>query len=186
MLTPQFTPTEAAALLDLPERQIRKEYEHGLLGRSTRPRLTLPGLVYLQTVRRLGFTLGVQDRKKILAAIRKAMKAQPNPDMVRVSDVMSLHVGPVVEEITALVKQFEAWKQRLVVRSDILAGEPVFPNSRLAVRHVGLMAERGESAKNILEDYPYISERDVAFAQLYARAYPRVGRPRAARQAPAR
>ncbi len=186
MPTTQFTPTEAAALLDLPERQIRKEFEHGLLGRSTRPRLALPGLVYLQTVRRLGLTLGVQDRKKILAAIRKAMKAQPNPNMVRVSDVMSLHVGPVVEEITALAEQFEVWKQRLVTRSDILGGEPVFPNSRLAVRHVGMMAERGEPAKNILEDYPYISEQDVTFARLYARAYPRVGRPRAARQAPAR
>jgi uncharacterized protein (DUF433 family) len=182
----QFTTTEAAALLDLPERQIRKEFEHGLLGRSTRPRLALPGLVYLQTLRKLGLTLGVRDRKKILAAIRKAMKASPRPDMVRVSDVMSLHVGPVVQEITDLAKQFEAWKQRLVTRNDILGGEPVFAGSRLAVRHVGFMVERGESTKNILEDYPYLTDHDVAFAQLFARAYPRVGRPRVARQAPAR
>jgi uncharacterized protein (DUF433 family) len=130
--------------------------------------------------------LGVQDRKKILAAIRKAMKDQPWPDTVRVSDLMTLHVGPVVQEITALAEQFDEWKNRLVTRNDILGGEPVFPGSRLAVRHVGLMAERDESTKNILEDYPYIPERDVAFARLFARAYPRVGRPHATRQAPPR
>jgi len=186
MPTPQFTPAEAAALLDLPERQIRKEFEHGLLSRSARPRLALPGLVYLQTVRRLGLTLGVQDRKKILAAIRKAMKAQPRPETVQVSTVMSLHVGRVVQEITTLAEEFEAWKKRLLIRNDILGGEPVFPGSRLAVRHVGLMAERGESTKNILEDYPYITDQDVAFARLFARAYPRAGRPRAPRQAPTR
>ena len=91
-----------------------------------------------------------------------------------------------MQEITALAEQFHEWKSRLVTRNDILGGEPVFPGSRLAVRHVGLMAERGESTKNILEDYPYIAERDVAFARLFARAYPRVGRPHATRQTPPR
>ena len=91
------------------------------------------------------------------------------PDTVRVSDVMSLHVGPVVQEITALAEKFEAWKLSLRVTSRFLGGEHVFPNSRLAVR--------GESTKNILEDYPYLTDHDVAFAQLFARAYPRVGRP---------
>ncbi len=70
--------------------------------------------------------------------------------------------------------------------ADILGGEPVFPKSRLAVSRVAGLAERGESVRSILKDYPYLTEQDVAFARLFVRAYPRVGRPREQRQAPSR
>ncbi len=71
---------------------------------------------------------------------------------------------------------FERWKTGLVVRKEILGGEPVFPKSRLAVRHIGAIAERGESLDVILEDYPYLTSLDVEFAKLYAREHPLVGR----------
>jgi uncharacterized protein (DUF433 family) len=73
--------------------------------------------------------------------------------------------------------RFDAWKARLVRSPDILGGEPVFPGSRLAVRHVGGMVLRGAPLEEIREDYPYLSDEDVAFARLYTEAYPRVGRP---------
>jgi uncharacterized protein (DUF433 family) len=91
-----------------------------------------------------------------------------------------------VRELTEKVMAFDAWKQKLIVRDEILGGEPVFPKSRLAVRHVGGLIERGESAEAIIEDYPYLDEQDLKFAALYSRAYPRVGRPRATDQAAAR
>jgi len=37
---------------------------------------------------------------------------------------------------------------------------------------------KGESRQEILEDYPYLTERDLEFSMLYVRAYPRMGRPR--------
>jgi uncharacterized protein (DUF433 family) len=61
----------------------------------------------------------------------------------------------------------------------ILGGEPVFPGSRLAVRHVGEMLGRGGEPREIWEDYPYLTEEDLAFARLYTLAYPKMGRPRA-------
>jgi uncharacterized protein (DUF433 family) len=66
------------------------------------------------------------------------------------------------------------------------AGEPVFPKSRLAVRQVGTMLLRGAAPADIREDYSYLTEQDIEFAKLFALAYPRVGRPREAGQAPAR
>src|SRR5262249_45683910 len=75
-------------------------------------------------------------------------------------------------------RRFEAWKAKLVCSPDILGGEPVFPGSRLAVRHVGGMLLRGASLKEIHEDYPYLSGEDIAFAKLYMEASSRVGRPR--------
>lgn len=65
------------------------------------------------------------------------------------------------------IDPFEEWKSRLVIRTEILGGEPVFPGSRLAVRHIGGLAARGESLGDILEDYPYLTDTDVEFAKIY-------------------
>lgn len=53
-----------------------------------------------------------------------------------------------------------------------MGGAETFPNSRLTVRHIGEMLERGVAVKEILEDYPYLSPSDLDFARLFVRAYP--------------
>jgi hypothetical protein len=67
-----------------------------------------------------------------------------------------------------------------------MAGERVFPGSRLTVRHVGELLERGDSPNDLLEDYPELSPQDLEFSQLFVKAYPRAGRPRVRDQAIAR
>jgi uncharacterized protein (DUF433 family) len=76
------------------------------------------------------------------------------------------------------LSDFEKWKTKLVQRAAVLGGEPVFPKTRLAVRHIGEMARRGASIEEITSDYPSLSKHDVEFAKRYVAAYPRVGRPR--------
>jgi uncharacterized protein (DUF433 family) len=68
--------------------------------------------------------------------------------------------------------RFEEWKAQLVTDDAILGGEPVFPKSRLAVRHVGQMLLRGASRDEVQEDYPYLSDRDLDFAEICAQATP--------------
>lgn len=70
--------------------------------------------------------------------------------------------------------RFKDWQKRLVTNSNIMGGETVFPNSRLTIRRVGSMLDRGESAESIREDYPYLSQEDLEFAQIYVRAYSNV------------
>ena len=71
------------------------------------------------------------------------------------------------------------WRRgEVVTRDDILGGEPVFPGSRLAIRHIGQMVLRGAAVKEILEDYPYLDEQDIEFAKQFVAEYPRVGHPR--------
>lgn len=42
-----------------------------------------------------------------------------------------------------------------------------FPGTRLSIRHIGAMAERGDGAiEEILDDYPYLTYRDVRLAML--------------------
>jgi uncharacterized protein (DUF433 family) len=181
-----FSPAEAAALVDLPEGRVRKEIEHGFFekrGRGRRPSLGFEALVFLRAVQLMELELRVDDRKKVLKSIRNALVHSRPPETVELSSVLRLALGPIVRELTEKVAAFDAWKKKLVIRDDILGGEPVFPGSRLAVRHVGGLMERGESSEAIIEDYPYLDEQDLKFAALFSRAYARVGRPRATDQA---
>lgn len=109
------------------------------------------------------------------------MKAGTTPEVLDLTAVLSLKLGPLVRDLAELVEGFEDWKTRLVSQEDILGGEPVFAGSRLAVRRVGALAERGESATALLQDYPSLKPADIEFARLYTKAYPRVGRPREVR-----
>jgi uncharacterized protein (DUF433 family) len=180
-----FTTNEVVALFDLDERRVRKEVEHGVLGASSPPRFDLSAVVYLLTLARIGFEVTVvEDRKKLYAQIIRTIAAQ-KALTVALSPIMELKLGPVIRDATEQIQRFVAWKQRLVTDDRVLAGEPVFPGSRLAVRHVGGMLLRGASIDEIRDDYPYLSNDDLEFASTFARAYPPIGRPRE-RQAPAR
>jgi uncharacterized protein (DUF433 family) len=59
-----------------------------------------------------------------------------------------------------------------VTDNAILGGEPVFPKSRLAVRHIGEMLLGGASRDEVREDYPYLSDRDLDFAVAYTQGRP--------------
>lgn len=167
---------EVVALFDLDDRRVRKEVEHGVL---EAPRFELPAVVYLQTLSKLGFEMsGVEDRKRLRAAIELAMKGMVSTLRVALSSITELNLDGVLREVKERIERFETWKDALVVDDKILAGEPVFPGSRLSVRHVGGMLLRGAPAGDVREDYPYLGDEDVEFARLYARAYPRMGRPR--------
>lgn len=61
-------------------------------------------------------------------------------------------------------KPSEQASTRIVQRDDTLGGEPVFEGTRIPVRHVGLLARKGTSLAEILEDYPALREGDVSIA----------------------
>ncbi len=70
--------------------------------------------------------------------------------------------------------RFLTWcEQRISADPSILGGEPVFAGTRLSVRRIAEAAERGETLARLLEDYPYLTEEDVAFARQFAIAHAR-------------
>lgn len=184
-MTDVLTVNEAAALFGLDEGRIRKDVEHGVFGAGSPPRFELSAVVYLRALVDFGFELGVDDRKKLYGLIVRALKMRKPPATTELSPITELKLGKLVGEVTERIDRFDAWRNRIVTDPKVLGGEPVFPRTRLAVRHVGGMLLRGGSPKEIREDYPQLTDDDIEFAKLYAQAHPRVGRPRE-RQAPAR
>jgi len=181
MATEILSATEVAALAGLDEGRVRKEVEYGIL---SRPSFSFADLVYFAVLGALGVQLGVEDRRKLHSAVIAAMVAREAA--ARISPVLEVRLDRVATDVSGRLARFEAWKKKRVVTDEsVRGGEPTFPKSRLAVRHLGGMVLKGASKEEVLEDYPYLKDEDIEFAPVYTRAYPRMGRPRD-RQAAAR
>jgi uncharacterized protein (DUF433 family) len=97
---------------------------------------------------------------------------------LKLDDYLFIDVEKVAKDVAPRIELYAEGLSRIEERDDVLGGEPVFRNTRLSVKHIGKMRDDGGAAKDILEDYPYLRERDVEFARIYYRAHPIVGRPR--------
>jgi uncharacterized protein (DUF433 family) len=175
-----FTPTEAAALAQVSTKQVRKELEHPVLELRSKapPRLPFSALVYLRALRLSGLSLAVADRARLYRLISESLAKTPAPERVEFASVMSLSLGWLASEMASTLARFDAWKRRLSSDPNVMAGEMVFPRSRLSVRLIGELLDRGGSPKGLLEDYPELSPQDIEFSPLFVKAYPRAGRPR--------
>jgi uncharacterized protein (DUF433 family) len=175
--------TEVAALSGLDESRVRKEVEHGIFAS---PNFDARDLVYFLALARLGVDLGVEDRRRFHGLVVQALASRRPLRHLEFGPILEVHLDRVAEDAKAKLARFETWKRARVVADDrVLGGEPTFPKSRLGVRHLGGMLLRGARPEEVREDYPYLTEEDVEFAPVFARAYPRMGRPRG-RQAAAR
>ena len=172
-----LTVTEVVALSGMDEGKVRKDVEHGLFGSDSPPQFHLVEVVYFRVMTELGMQPGVEDRKKIYMLITKAFSDSSKPANVEVSPVLELKLAKVAKEVADTLDRFQAWKKKIVINPNIMGGEPVFPKSRLTVRHIGALV-MNDGIEEIREDYPYLSEQDIEFAKLYTLAYPKRGRPR--------
>lgn len=170
-----FTATEAAAFVELPTKKIYKEVEYKIFPESNPLRLNFAALVYLRLIKEIDF-INIDFRSSLYQSLVRALE-QKLPT-IEIAKFVKIEVEAVAKEVLEFIKCFQAWKENLISDPNIMGGEIVFPNSRLTVRHLGLMLDRGESLKVIHEDYPYLTEEDIKFAQVYVKAYPSVGRPK--------
>ena len=171
-----FTPTEAAAIVQIPTKRVYKELEYAIVPSSNPPRLPFEALVYLRALKEVDFTFSVDFRTVLYKRLVNAIAN--NSTSLEIARYFILQLDAISNELSELINRFNRWKEGLVINQAIMGGETVFSNSRLTVRHIGTMLERGESKEVIREDYPYLSEEDMEFALIYTRAYPAIGRPK--------
>ena len=172
-----FTPNEAAALVQLPPKRVYKELEYRVItSDSDTPRLSFPALIYLSLLREVNFEFSVQFRTSLYQRLVKAWSEKAK--FFEVAKFLILQLDEQAQELSSLIEQFNHWKSELVTDVNIKGGERVFPQSRLSVRRIGTLLNKGEKPENILEDYPFLSAEDLKFAQLFVNAYPQLGRPK--------
>lgn len=82
----------------------------------------------------------------------------------------------VSERLTALRNA----TQLIVSDPEIRGGEPVIEGTRVPVFLIADLVEQGADYREILEDYPSLSEEHITAAITYAQTHPRRGRPQKA------
>src|SRR4029077_6849214 len=94
--TAQFTPAEAAAFTGVPEREVRKEFEHHIFPSTEPPRLSFAALVYLRALARMGLDLTVKARAALFQKVKTALAWKRNASSVEIGDLLALKIRPVV------------------------------------------------------------------------------------------
>jgi uncharacterized protein (DUF433 family) len=166
---------EVCAFAGVEERRVRKEFELGTVTASA-PRYAFIDLVYFRVLVEIGFELSVASRKMLREKLSNALDQQET--RVALSSITELQIGDLVANLRSTVQEFIAWREsRTISDPAVMGGEPVFRGTRLCVRQIGGMLNRGVPASEVLEDYPYLTKADLLSAKRFTTAYPKRGRP---------
>ena len=127
-----------------------------------------PELRFLAFAAQAGKDFTPAARRKIYEAIRRA---RPNASRLQLGFV-ELRLTEVDRRIDERLTRLQQVKALV----DETAPEPVLNGTNVPV-HVLATLARGQSATEIIEDYPTLTAGQVKAAIEYAKVYPRTGRP---------
>jgi uncharacterized protein (DUF433 family) len=102
----------------------------------------------------------------------------PNLLMKKGELSVSVHYRPLRKQLVQNVNLYRKGAGRIVSDPEILSGERVFKGTRVPLEHIAGLLRKGVSEAEIREDYPALSDLDLAFASIHARMSPPPGRPR--------
>ena len=187
---------EAVVLAKVPENRVRKDIETGLFPRRRVVRIDNRRLCFRWTdVFALAAVYGNRNLNgKMRKLVLDKVEGMGCWSSLHFDHWCSTHLGDlkpiyidsclfidanrVCENVRPRVALYAHGLDRVEERDGVLGGETVFKNTRISVRHIGNLYKKGESLRNILEDYPAITEDDIYFSDLYSQAHSITGRPR--------
>jgi len=176
-----FSPTEAAAVTGLPIKAVNKAIEHKLVpttlkrhGKISRRYLSNVGLVCLQLDARGMRVLPLRMRRHIFRQVVRA----PREAVIRQSEAVFIDVKAARQTLAAGLFSLRRAKQMIVRDPEIFGGLPVMKGTRVPVYLIADMLDDGAPVREILDGYPSLTDDAIRLAQLYAKAFPKRGRPR--------
>jgi uncharacterized protein (DUF433 family) len=188
-----FSLSEAAAIADVSPEIIRTALEKKSVtpsrqrkaGKTVRHQFSVGDVLLIKLLSEFPFPLSKQDKRSLAEIVARGnRKASPwfmeGIDLVyRSGDVqLSVRCKPFRKTVQRNLATFRWGRTRVVSSPGVLAGEPVFRGTRVPLRHVASLFGKGVSEKEISEDFPQLSARDLAYARLFSRFGEKPGRPR--------
>lgn len=184
--SPGLSPREAAFATGLSEKTINQAIDREEVQLLPKRRqderermLGLPDLVYLLLRKDVGRLLSSEGKRRLRQQLGHCVGERQRPEVVTIGAV-EVRIGPEVEAIEQKLERIEQARSFVTTDPEVRAGEPVIRGTRIPVHMVGDLAEQGASREELLEDYPALTPGALDAALLYARMYPRRGRPRRA------
>lgn len=180
-----LTPREAAFVTDLPEKTIQQAIDREEIvplrsrGGGTDRVLGYRDLLYLRLRNGAGRLLSPEGKRRLREELGQLGGNTENGGMVSLGP-FNLDVGPVSREVQARLAAMDQARRWVISDPAVRAGEPVVRGTRVSVQVVAELEDQGASRQELLEDYPSLTPESLEAAILYARMYPRRGRPRRA------
>ena len=187
-----FSLREAAAIAEIPESTIRTAIEKrsirppsSRVGKSIRYEFDLNELLFIKLLTVFPFSLPKEDKDSLRKLVSKSAGSagrwqRSGPDLLMKKGELSVsvHFHPLREQLVQNVNLYRQGFDRIVSDPETLGGEPIFKGTRIPLEHIAGLFRKGVSEVEIREDYPALSDLDLAFASIHARMSPPPGRPR--------
>ena len=147
---------------------------------GTRERLlAYPDLLYLRLRGKVGRLLSAQGKRKLRQKLGAAGTEMRNRGAITV-DELEISVAPDVKQLKERLARVEGVRLHVVSDPAVRGGEPVVAGTRVPVHMLAELGAQGATREELLQDYPSLTPESLEAALLYARMYPRRGRPRRA------
>ena len=188
-----FSLSEAAAIAELSPDTLRTAVEKKSVipscrrraGRAMRHGFSEKDVMFIKVLSEFPFPLSKPD-KQSLAQMLTGGKRQAGPWSQRGTDLvygtgqmrLTIDCKPIRQKVKENLAAFRWGRRRVVSSAEVLGGEPVFRGTRIPVHHVASLFRKGVSEREIAEDFPALSDRELAYARLLARIGAKPGRPK--------
>lgn len=176
-----LTLSEASYVVGRSSAIINKAVDRGVIratlqrrGKSTLRRLGPAELRFLKLAGDLDRDFTPQGRRKLYEALRRL----PTTTHRLALGALELNLSDVDRQIESRLRRLEEIRATVDVGGS--ESEPMIRGTRVPVYVIAGLA-RGQTAEEILEDYPSLAREQVEGAIEYAKAYPKAGRPYPAR-----
>ncbi len=192
-MTELFSVNEVAAIAEVSPETIRTALEKKSVtpsrkrktGKAVRHQFSVGDVLFVKLLAEFPFPLSKQDKHSLAHILARGnRKASPwsmeGVDLIYRSGDVQIFVQckSLRETIDRNLAAYRWGRRRVVSSPEVLGGEPVFRGTRVPLQHVASLFRKGVSQKEITEDFPQLSARDLAFARLFSRFGKRPGRPR--------
>ncbi len=188
-----FSVSEAAAIAEVSPETIRTALEKKSVKSSNmrktfkavRHQFSVGDVLFIKLLAEFPFPLSKEDKDSLAQILARGKRkaslwSEAGADLVyRSGDVQILVQCKSFREIVDRNLAAFRWGRKRVASSpEVLGGEPVFRGTRIPLRHVASLFRKGISEKEIIEDFPQLSARDLAYARLFSRFGEKPGRPK--------
>jgi uncharacterized protein (DUF433 family) len=183
----RFTPSEAAVVSGVPVRTVHREIDDGPLkhrrGSSAGKRsLREEDLLYLALAKGLDtrlVQLTSEGKDKLHDAIvtYHRRRGPAKREFSVFGGGLSLDLKRVLDDVRTSLTRLERASKMVVKDPETRGGEPCIRGTRIGVYEIAGMLEQGASEDEILGGYPSLKREQLELAKIFARAYPRKGRP---------
>ena len=173
-----YSANEAACVTGLPLKQVHRIIDAGLLDgaapASQRARTVhRDGLVGLKLAHETTDVLTRDGRRRLV----RYLLDHPDANTARTRDV-SVDLRSMRSQVRKGLAGLARASAAVSCDAAVLSGTPCIKGTRIPAHDIADMLANGDSVDAIREAFPQLAEDRIELAALYARAYPRRGRPR--------